>query len=313
MDSTAAGEDFEVMRFVGIAIVAALLCSLAHAQNPQPQGNLCVRAANTAQTQPEPLEIEGATAHVYKSINGADLRLHVFTPSSSSPAPRPAVVFFFGGAWMIGTVTQAAPEARYVASRGAVSILVDYRTFCRDHVNITDEIADAKSAVRWVRSHAGELGVDPHRIAVSGGSSGGHLALSTALFKELDEKTENGSVSSKPDLIVLFYPCVDETTEEELSYGADAIGTYGRDVSPLYHIRAGMPRTIIFQGTADTLYGENKTYCDEARTKGNACEFVEFAEAPHGFMLQSRWYKEALPRLDEFLRRQGYLAAAPRG
>lgn len=243
------------------------------------------------------------------------LRLHVFTPTSPQSGPRAAVVFFYGGAWMIGSVTELAPVAQYVAGRGATGILVDYRTFCRNHVNVTDEIADAKSALRWIRAHANELGIDPNRIAVSGGSSGGHLALSTALFEDLDEKAEDRLVSSKPNLLVLFYPCVDETTEEEMSYGGDAIGTRGRQISPLYHIRFGMPSIIIFQGTADSLYRENKAYCDEVRTKGNTCEFVEFPEAPHGFLSQhvanGKWLPHALSGLDGFLTRKAYLAAGP--
>jgi hypothetical protein len=62
------------------------------------------------------------------------------------------------------------------------------------------------------------------------------------MFDELDDLVEDRSVSSKPDLLVLFYPCVDETTPEEVSYGGDAIGTHGRDVSPLYHVSKGLPR-----------------------------------------------------------------------
>src|SRR6185369_7227454 len=106
---------------------------------------------------------------------------------------------------------------------------------------VTEQMADAKSAIRWVRGHAKELGVDPKRIAVSGASSGGHLALSAAAFDSFDEPSENKSISSKPNLLVLFYPCVDQTAEVERQGSAPALGDHGQDVSPLYHVKKGLP------------------------------------------------------------------------
>jgi acetyl esterase/lipase len=302
------------VRLTRTVIIIAAMAGLHFSGSAVAQVNLCTRFANTAGTQPQPVKIEGASAHVYKSIDGVDLRLHVFSSAPAQPRARSAaVVFFFGGAWMIGDVSELVPPAEYLASRGASVILVDYRVFCRNGVNIVDEVADSKSAIRWIRSHADELGIDPRRIAVSGESSGGHLALSTAMFEELDAKNEDRTVSSKPNLVVLFYPCVDETTEEERSYGGDAIGARGKDVSPIYHIRRGLPPTLVFQGTADSLYGENRKYCDAVKSKGNRCDFVEYKDAPHGFFRKTvgdgKWYTESLLGMDHFLTQAGYLNA----
>src|SRR5687768_18015020 len=80
----------------------------------------------------QPLTIDGATAHVYKSIGGHQLRLHVFSPAGeSSSGRRPAIVFFFGGGWTSGLVTQFLPQATHLARRGMVAILADYRVFGR--------------------------------------------------------------------------------------------------------------------------------------------------------------------------------------
>ena len=68
-----------------------------------------------------------------------------------------------------------------------VAILVDYRVFGRHSTTPFEAIADAKSALRWVRAHATQLHVDPTRIVASGGSAGGHIALSVALFSRFDE------------------------------------------------------------------------------------------------------------------------------
>ena len=215
---------------------------------------------------------------------------------------------------MIGSVSEFVSPARYFAARGATAVVVEYRVFCRSGAGIVAEIADAKSAVRWIRSHASQLHIDPTRVAASGGSSGGHLALSTALFAEWDERGEDRRMSSKPNRLVLFYPCVDETTDEEHSYGGDAIGSHGKDVSPLYHIVPGMPPTLLLQGTADDLYTENKRYCAEAKAKGNQCDFVEFRGAEHGFFdpgpTTAQWYAKGLREMDQYLTRAGYLPAS---
>src|SRR3989442_543708 len=77
-----------------------------------------------------------------------------------------------------GAVGQFVPQSRYLAERGMVAIVADYRVFARHATSPFEAIADAKSAIRWVRSHAKALHIDPSRIAAGGGSSGGHIALS---------------------------------------------------------------------------------------------------------------------------------------
>ncbi len=303
---------------LSIALVAGVVAAPAAFANE----DLCKRYGSDPQfaryMEPPPSSIEGSTSHVYKTINGVDLRLHVFyPPAHRQTAVRaneklPAIAFFFGGAWMIGTVQDSVAPARYLAERGMVAVVVDYRVYCRNKVDIVEEIADAKSAMRWLRAHADELGIDPNRLAASGGSSGGHIALSTAMFADLDEQTEDRAVSSRPNLLALFYPCVDETTEEEKSYGAPAIGTHGEDVSPLYHVQRGLPPTIIFVGTADTMDAEDKSYCSKAQTSGNHCNVIEYPGAPHGFFVQrankdNKLYDESLAALDRYLTRAGYL------
>ncbi len=168
---------------------------------------------------------------------------------------------------------------------------------------------DAAAAVIWVRSHADELGVDPKRIAVSGGSSGGHLAVSTAVFPKSVRTKEGRLISSRPDLLVVFYPCLDLTSEFEKS-SAEAFGDHGRDVSPLFHVAAGLPPTVLFQGTKDPLYPEGKAYCAEARRKGDICRFVEVENASHGFFARpGPAYDEGLAGMDKVLADAGYLTS----
>ncbi len=300
------------MHWLAAAVVAALLGGLPTLS----RADVCDRiAAKSPQAKeilaPPPTEIAGAVSHVFKTVGETDLKVFVLAPPDKMSTPRAAVVFFYGGGWLFGNPARLAPTAKYVAGRGAVAILADYRAFCRARNIITDQMADANDAVIWVRSHAAELGVDPHRIAAFGGSSGGHLAASTAVFKSSEKTTNGRRVSSRPDLLVLFYPCVDETSEFE-KQSADAFGGHGRDVSPLFHVAAGLPPMVIFQGTKDPLYPSTKAFCAEARAKGDSCRFVEVPGADHGFFASTNpgpTYDIGLKGMDEYLTRAGYLPA----
>ncbi len=267
--------------------------------------------AKPDQVEPAPATLPGADSYVYKTVGDRPFRLYVRQPPGGSPgsAKRAAMVFFTGGGWMFLNVKFPTPQAEYFARRGAVTIVVDYRVFCRDGANIVDQVRDVKAAMGWVRAHAKELHVDPARIAAVGGSSGGQLALSTAMFRGLDDLTDR--VSSRPNLLVLYFPCVDETTPVELKYSAKAIQSYGKEVSPALHVAAGLPPMFIAQGTADELYGENKDYCAKVIAAGDSCTFVEYKDAPHGFFREGQpWYQDALHETDQYLTQHGYLPPA---
>jgi acetyl esterase/lipase len=207
---------------------------------------------------------------------------------------------------MFGNVANFMPNARLLAARGVTVVMPDIRSWCRDGTNIVDQVADSKAAVRWVRSHAAELGVNPARIAVAGGSSGGHLALSTAMFAEIDAAEERVT-KSRPDLLLLFFPCVDPTSEIEQAVSAPAIGARGAEVSPLLHLAAGLPPTIVLQGTDDPLLGNVREFCRRSGELGNSCDYHEYAGAKHGFMRQGQdHYEEGFAALLAFLERRGY-------
>ena len=285
------------------ALAAAAALALGGAAVAQER---CASQAGTANVLPSPTALEGATPYVFKTYRGGALRLHVFQPpQGKAPARgRPAIVVFYAGGWMGGVVSLSVPNAQHLASLGAVAIVADYRTWCRNGADVGEEVADAKDAIRWVRAHAGALGVDPTHIAAFGGSSGGHLAMSAAVF---DER------GSRPDLLVLFYPCLDLTSPFEQA-SAKAIGRHGRDLSPLYHIRAGLPPLYLFEGTKDPLLPENRQFCDQTRAAGNACHWTQYEGAGHGFFFPlakplSPWFEPARQAMDEALAAEGYLPA----
>ncbi len=251
---------------------------------------------------------------VFKQFEKDPLELNVFLPAGwSANDKRPAIVFFFGGGWTGGTPAQFYAHSRYFSSRGMVAISAQYRTKTSHGTSPFECIVDGKSAVRWVRQHAAELGVDPIKLAAGGGSAGGHVAATTGILKGLDETGENMSISSIPNALVLFNPVVDTTKK---GYGAEKLGNRVTDASPVHHVRAGLPPTIIFHGTTDTTvpFENVERFCAEMKKAGNRCELVPFDGRAHGFFnyLRSRVsYATSVWHADRFLASLGFLRGEP--
>ena len=261
-----------------------------------------------AQAPAQPTAVSGATPHVYKTVVDAELRLYVLAPADGvAGSPRPAIVLFFGGGLTEGSVTQFAPQARHLAGRGMVAILADYRVRDRHGTTPFDAISDAKSAMRWVRAHASTLGIDPSRVVAGGGSSGGQLALATAMVDGFDDPADNRRVSAAPSAFVLFNPAVDTTMAR------DRFGERARDASPFHHIRKGLPPMLIVHGKADTTvpYSSVESFCERVKDAGADCQLIGYEDAPHGFFNQGvandLWYRDTLLEADRFLTRLGYL------
>ncbi|MEZ6066582.1 MAG: alpha/beta hydrolase [Planctomycetaceae bacterium] len=143
----------------------------------------------------------------YKTIGDVTLRLHIFNPTGLERGDRRgAIVFFFGGGWVSGTATQFYPQSQHLAARGMVAICAEYRVKNQHGTKPYECVEDGKSALRWVRSHAAELGIDPDRIAAGGGSAGGHVAAAVATTEGFEAKSDDLQVSCRPQALVLFNP-----------------------------------------------------------------------------------------------------------
>lgn len=123
---------------------------------------------------------------VYARPGGVELLARVHRPVGVA-GPRPAIVDVHGGAWRYFDRTVDDFQARGLAARGAVVVAVDFRQ-APDH-GWPHAVADVAAAVRWTKAHADRLGVDPARVSLMGGSSGGHLALWVAVRPEAPECT----------------------------------------------------------------------------------------------------------------------------
>ena len=283
-----------------------------------------------------PPQIEGAKALVYKQVGEVKLRLWVFFPPQHRPQDRrAAVVFFFGGGWRSGTPAQFVPQARYLAQRGMVAAVADYRVQSRHGVSIQECVQDAKSAVRFLRAHAAELGVDPRRIVTSGGSAGGHLAIATAVLPDLEAPGEDLRISSSPNAVVAFNPAVvlapipGEQLLQPRQWERLARRAKGepKAVSPYHHVRPKLPPMLILHGQEDRVVPLRSVelFALAMKKAGNRCQLKTYAKAGHGFFNYRRrggrnpFFRQTLQAMDAFLTCLGYLpkpegtpASAPR-
>ena len=115
----------------------------------------------------------------YREVAGKQLRLDVAMPEEDG-TNRPAIMQIHGGAWIIGDKReQGWPLIGHLAANGWVCFNVNYRL--SPAATWPDHLIDLKYALKWIREHADEYGIDPNFVAVTGGSAGGHLTAMMAL------------------------------------------------------------------------------------------------------------------------------------
>ncbi len=300
------------MKHLQMRIALALLAILV------PLSGGAQENAATKKTVGYPPVIEGTKSEIYRKVGETELKVWIFEPWQKSNKPLPAIVFFFGGGWTGGSPTQFEPQSRHLASRGMIAIVADYRVKTRQGAKPADCVSDAKACVRWVRANAARLGIDPERIAVGGGSAGGHLAASVGSLPGLDTAQDDKSVSCLPNALVLFNPATVMAPFPGLDlkgFGAgldeEKLGSAPAEISPIHHIKKGMPPTIIFHGKADTTvpYPSVEKFAAVMRAAGNRCDLIGYEGEKHGFFNKSK-YSETLAAAADFLVSLGYLSAA---
>lgn len=264
-----------------------------------------------------------ATGYVYKEPGGHELATWVFKPSGDPPVkPRAAILFFFSSAWDSGLVSQFAPHCLHFAQRGMVAMTVEYRTASLHGAGPLQAMTDARSAVRWVRRNAAELGIDPTRIVGAGGSAGAHAILTAAMLreKEYDDPADPSDQSCVPDALVLFDPVVDLSDQRRGGkFGPSRFPSpqAARQASPLRRVRGKLPPMLLMHGTADRLipFDSTRAFARKMRRwfRRNDCRLVPFEGCGHSFFnfnVDPRLFEATLNQADQFLVEKGFIDAA---
>ncbi len=249
---------------------------------------------------------------VYKKAGERSLKLFIEKPADWKASDRrPAIVFYFGGGWVAGGTGQFEPQSKYLATRGMVGVRVEYRVIPKGDPGPPVVCCnDAKSAMRYVRSHAAELGIDPQRIAASGGSAGGHLAAFTGLVEGVDDPADDLAVSCKPQALVLFNPVFNNGPGQ---WGHSRVGEDYLKYSPAHHVTKEAPPAIVFLGDEDKLIPVKVLVDFETAMKqaGVRCEAHVYPKAGHGFFNKDPYQTLTLIEADKFLASLGWLQGPP--
>ncbi|WP_208300456.1 alpha/beta hydrolase [Prosthecobacter fusiformis] len=297
-------------RFSSLLFIAAIAVSPALAQTPAPLTPPAKPAKKPDALDQLAAKITATRTLVYKKAGDRELLLHILEPAGHKPTDtRACFITIHGGGWTGGNPQRMMPFADHYARQGLVGISIQYRlNNAKAGVTVYDCVKDARSAVRYVRAHAKELGIDPQKIIVSGGSAGGHLAAATALFDTVNEEGEDLSISTTPNALVLLFPVIDCSKE---GYGQAKIGATWQELSPVHHVRAGLPPTITFHGTGDTVtpFIGAKNFHEAMLKAGNKSELVINEGGGHGYLMRDRaLLDDTLARSDAFLAGLGLIA-----
>ena len=279
-------------------------------------------ATSTTQAQAYPPKIKGAQEYVYKTEDGFDLKIWVFSPKEKD-TPVPAMLFFFGGGWYSGSPTQFVRQCQHLAKRGMVGIVVDYRVKSRQGVRAVSCVEDALDALRYVTTNASKLGIDPDRIGVGGGSAGGHLAASLGTIHKDDPVAPKMMALYNPAVVLAPLPSnfvvaprftgmIEEIKERMKLKSRELSVRLGVDpvkLSPFHHVDASTPPTIIFHGTNDNVvpYAAALVFAMQLKANGVPFDLKTYKDAGHGFFNREPYLGQTMEQLDVFLITLGWL------
>ncbi|WP_426118186.1 alpha/beta hydrolase fold domain-containing protein [Kocuria sp. LHG3120] len=261
------------------------------------------------------------------------------TGPETVPVPAPVVVWVHGGGWNSGGRTRRSPnlQAHWVIERlvlaGFAVALVDYRHV--PEAPLPAPVEDVRAAVRWLRAHAADLGLDGQRIVLWGESAGAHLACLAASLtdEQLDEQLD-GSSGAGPtarehtehaaavQALVDWYAPMDlpitPTAAENAESAKDAApdplagsAWTAEQFSPLSWVHPGLPPTVVAHGRDDELVPveQSRRYRDALQAAGVE---VEYIETNGGHVFQGGPVLAVLERTVAFLRDRLDLPQAPR-
>lgn len=254
---------------------------------------------------------QGHVIKVYKEAGPYKLEIHIFTPRDGMTGPlRPAALFVHGGSWSEGKPDWDFPTCDFFASRGWVGIAIEYRIADRHGSLPFDSLKDVKSAIRWIRQHAGDYHIDPDKILVTGKSAGAHLALATALVDGWNEESDNPSISARPDALMLIsgvYDLTDGNWIRRALKRRDEDEDFVEEISPNELPLKEMPPVLVIHGTEDknVPFETAQTFVERMKEANQLCEFHPIEGAGH-FMWYGQYGKLVWDLQKDFINRLGY-------
>lgn len=266
-----------------------------------------------------PENVEAIEKVVYSTPTiGRNLNLNIYR--SKDNKKYPALLMVHGGGWSSGDLTLQIPMAQQIAAKGYVTIPVEYRL--SPEALYPAAVQDMKTAIRWVRANADKYMIDTSRIAISGCSAGGQLAMlmgmtnflpAYELGNEYSEYNSNVHAVVNVDGISDFSTDELDATKESLAkkkmpasikwLGA----TYdeNKDVwvsaSPVYHITQKSAAVCFINSSIPRFHGGRYEAIGKLSSYNIYTEIYENEDSPHPFWLFHPWFEPTVNRMITFL------------
>lgn len=262
-------------------------------------------SSDTIPQGPPPSACMPDEIRVFKKIKENKLKAHIFYPENRKQQ-CPAFVFFHPGGWAMGEPQWGYDLCRHYSMKGMAAVSFQYRLSSIGGFSPVDALADVKSAVRWVRSNAGELNIFPDRVAAGAISAGAHLTACAASIEGYDDPDDDMTVSPVPDILAFQSACLNTLIVDDFAFLLQ-----GREkpenLSPVHNLKAGMPPMCLIHGAADDLVPIDsvKEYVEKSAAMGNRCELHPFEGTDHFFGNVDG--SEIFRLIDGFFKSSGYI------
>lgn len=248
--------------------------------------------------------------YTYKISAGKPRAMEIYFPLNHDPAKArvPGLILFHGGGWGGGSLKQFRVACAYFASRGIVCATAEYQMLGKEDAAKLPAgetkkrvcITDAKSAIRWFKQKAPELGIDPQCIITGGGSAGGHISALATLNPGLNDPADPKDIDTRVVAYLWFNPAFSPDDEKDAE--VDVLRYLSKDLAP----------AIAFFGDRDTWKKGWDAAHAKLKTVGNTTTDLQIAPGQaHSFFNKDPWQTVTLIAADRFLVKQGLLTGEP--
>lgn len=248
--------------------------------------------------------------YTYKQSAGKPRKMEIYFPPNHNPSTSkvPGLILFHGGSWSGGSLKQFRVACEYFASRGLVCATAEYQMLTKEQASALPAgetrkrvcVSDAKSAIRWFKQHAGELGIDTEKIITGGGSAGGHISALATLNPGLNDPADPTGIDTNVVAYLWFNPAF--SSDDDRDAEIDILRFVNADLSP----------AIVFFGDKDSWKKGWDVAYSKWQTVGNKQIDLQIATGQsHSFFNKDPWQTVTLIAADRFLVKLGLLSGEP--